>query len=132
MADAAPNLTPTLALALYLPLYLAPNPISPEFISLYLLLPQYQLSSPMLPTEFTYIFYLFDTDGSGSISLDKLQAASRELGNPKSAEELVATVTYLQVEPVSWRDGAWRDRFGRESWQVSPGSISLPQFLKVL
>jgi len=68
----------------------------------------------MRPTEFISIFYLFDTDGSGGISLDELQAASRGLGNPKSAEDLVATITNLQIE------------------LDASGSISLPQFLKVL
>jgi Ca2+-binding EF-hand superfamily protein len=29
-------------------------------------------------TEFISIFYLFDTDGSGGISLDELQAASNQ------------------------------------------------------
>ena len=67
----------------------------------------------MIP-EFISIFYLFDTDGSGGISLDELQAASRGLGNPKSAEDLVATITNLQIE------------------LDSSGAINLPQFLKVL
>ena len=95
----------------------------------------------MLPTELSSFFdsnselYLFDTDGSGGISLaEPLQAASKGLGNPTSAEDLEdiedvedldfppdfssrprpSTVTNLQVEPDA------------------PGSISPPQFLKVL
>jgi calmodulin len=71
------------------------------------------LDDDMIP-EFISIFYLFDTDGSGGISLDELQAASRGLGNPKSAEDLVATITNLQIE------------------LDSSGAINLPQFLKVL
>jgi len=64
--------------------------------------------------EFISIFYLFDADGSGGISLDELQAASKGLGNPKSAEDLVAMITQLQIQ------------------LDERGAISLPQFLKVL
>lgn len=78
-----------------------------------LYLNELRLDDDMIP-EFISIFYLFDTDGSGGISLDELQAASRGLGNPKSAEDLVATITNLQIE------------------LNASGSISLPQFLKVL
>ena len=78
-----------------------------------LYLNELRLDDDMIP-EFISIFYLFDTDGSGGISLDELQAASRGLGNPKSAEDLVATITNLQIE------------------LDSSGAISLPQFLKVL
>ena len=75
-----------------------------------LYLNELRLDDDMIP-EFISIFYLFDTDGSGGISLDELQAASRGLGNPKSAEDLVATITNLQIE------------------LDSSGAISLPQFL---
>ena len=44
-----------------------------------------------LPTEFISIFYLFDTDGSGGISLDELQAASNPTLTPRLA--LARTLT---------------------------------------
>lgn len=71
------------------------------------------LDDDMVP-EYISIFYLFDADGSGGISLDELQAASKGLGNPKSAEDLVAMITQLQIQ------------------LDERGAISLPQFLKVL
>jgi len=71
------------------------------------------LDDDLVP-EFISIFYLFDADGSGGISLDELQAASKGLGNPKSAEDLVAMITQLQIQ------------------LDERGAISLPQFLKVL
>jgi len=78
-----------------------------------LFLNELTLDDDLVP-EFISIFYLFDADGSGGISLDELQAASKGLGNPKSAEDLVAMITQLQIQ------------------LDERGAISLPQFLKVL
>ena len=82
-----------------------------------LYLSELQLEEEMI-TDYISIYYIFDTDGKGGISLDELQAASEGLGNPRSehghlTEELNATLTRLQIKTDA------------------QGLISLPQFLKV-
>ena len=82
-----------------------------------LYLSELQLEEEMI-TDYISIYYIFDTDGKGGISLDELQAASEGLGNPRSehghlTEELKATLTRLQIKTDA------------------QGLISLPQFLKV-